>query len=99
MAARTYTYYDADNNELTYGGAMAPARYFEESTGLAAGRFIKGSGYVYGFLRDGTKAAVARVVGFKNHNPSLHKCGAKCRNARGPGCECSCKGEFHGVDS
>ena len=98
MAARTYEYYDACNNRLNYGGAMAPASYFEKSTGLTAGRFITGSGYVYGFRADGTKAAVTRVVAFKTNNPSLHKCGAKCRNAHGPNCECSCKGEFHGVD-
>jgi len=98
MQARTYTYYDAGGEELHYGGAMAPASYFERSTGLKAGRFIKGSGYVYGFRPDGTRAAVHRVVAFKNQNPSLHKCGAKCRNAKGHNCECSCKGEFHGID-
>jgi hypothetical protein len=27
---------------------------------------------------------------------TTHKCGAKCRNATGPSCECSCKGEHHG---
>ena len=98
MAARTHTLYDADNNPLSYGGAMTPASYFEASTGLAAGKFVKGSGYLYGYRNDGTKASVARVVAFKNHNPSLHKCGARCRNATGPNCECSCKGEFHGVN-
>lgn len=99
MASRTYTYYDADHNALSYGGAMSPASYFEKSTGLLPGRFIKGSGYVYGFRSDGSKAAVSRVVAFKNHNPSLHECSAKCRSAHGPNCECSCKGEFHGVNA
>lgn len=98
MAARTFTMYDASNNELSYGGAMSPASYFESFTGLKAGRFIKGSGYMWGYRSDGTRAPVARVVAFKNHNPSLHKCGPKCRNAKGPNCECSCKGEFHGID-
>jgi len=27
---------------------------------------------------------------------TTHNCGAKCRNATGPACECSCKGEHHG---
>ena len=98
MAARTHTLYDANNNKLTYGGAMSPASYFEESTGMKAARFIKGSGYMWGYRSDGTKTPVSRAVAFKNHNPSLHKCGAKCRNAQGPNCECSCGGEFHGVD-
>lgn len=26
-----------------------------------------------------------------------HKCGAKCRHATGPTCDCSCGGKFHGV--
>jgi len=77
---------------------MSPATYFEEVTGLKAGRFIKGSGYIYGIASDGTEHAVHRVVGFKTLNPSLHKCGSKCRSAKGHSCECSCKGEFHGVD-
>lgn len=29
------------------------------------------------------------------YNPNV-KCGAKCRNATGPNCECSCAGENHG---
>lgn len=33
------------------------------------------------------------------HNPqgSLHRCSDKCRGARGPDCECSCGGMFHGA--
>lgn len=39
---------------------------------------------------------VTRIVA---HNPagSLHKCGSKCRSAKGSNCECSCRGEFHGA--
>jgi hypothetical protein len=29
------------------------------------------------------------------YNPK-EKCGAKCHNAKGPNCDCSCKGENHG---
>lgn len=34
------------------------------------------------------------------HDPggSQHKCGARCRSAKGGACECSCKGMYHGVD-
>ena len=31
-------------------------------------------------------------------NPSNHKCGGKCRSARGASCECSCKGANHGAN-
>lgn len=39
---------------------------------------------------------VTRIV---HHNPagSLHKCGSRCRSAKGSDCECSCRGEFHGA--
>jgi len=28
---------------------------------------------------------------------SQHKCGEKCRSAKGGSCECSCGGMFHGI--
>ena len=99
MPARTYTYYDKDNNEVRYGGCMSPGSYFEESTGLKPGKFIKGSGFVYGIRDDGSKVAVHRVIGFKAQNPSLHKCDARCENATGGNCECSCRGKNHGINS
>lgn len=39
---------------------------------------------------------VTRVIDFKR-NPSLHKCDARCRHAKGRQCECSCGGQFHGA--
>jgi len=42
---------------------------------------------------------INRVVYFKTSQPSLHKCGGKCRSATGHNCECSCGGKFHGIDA
>ena len=39
---------------------------------------------------------VTRVIEYKS-NPSLHKCDARCRHAKGRSCECSCGGQFHGA--
>lgn len=39
---------------------------------------------------------VTRTIFYKS-NPSLHKCDARCRHAKGHNCECSCGGEFHGA--
>lgn len=36
-----------------------------------------------------------RVIQFKS-NPSLHQCDARCMNAKGRICECSCRGKNHG---
>jgi hypothetical protein len=35
------------------------------------------------------------VIDYKT-NPSLHKCDARCQNAKGRTCECSCGGQYHG---
>ena len=40
---------------------------------------------------------VERKIYFKTNNPSLHKCDARCRHAKGHNCECSCGGQFHGA--
>ena len=39
---------------------------------------------------------VTRIIYFKK-NPSLHKCDGRCRSAKGPNCECSCRGVYHGA--
>jgi hypothetical protein len=39
---------------------------------------------------------VTRVI-YRPANPSNHKCGARCRHAKGSSCECSCGGQFHGA--
>ena len=38
---------------------------------------------------------VTRIIRHNEHG-TLHKCGSKCRSAKGGNCECSCGGEFHG---
>jgi hypothetical protein len=39
---------------------------------------------------------VTRRIEYKS-NPSLHKCDARCLNATGHNCECSCGGKNHGA--
>lgn len=39
---------------------------------------------------------VTRII-YRKANPSLHKCDARCRHAKGRNCECSCGGKFHGA--
>ena len=31
-------------------------------------------------------------------NGTKHKCGGKCRTAKGGDCECECGGRFHGIE-
>ncbi len=39
---------------------------------------------------------ITRVVAY-SLNPSRHKCGARCRHAKGNSCECECGGKNHGA--
>lgn len=38
---------------------------------------------------------VTRIIHYSKR-PSLHKCDARCMNAKGHNCECSCGGKNHG---
>lgn len=41
---------------------------------------------------------VTRRICYKT-NGTKHECGPRCRGAKGHNCECSCGGQFHGVDA
>lgn len=43
----------------------------------------------------GNRHTVERAIEFKQF-PSMHKCDARCTNAKGHKCECSCGGANHG---
>lgn len=45
---------------------------------------------------DGKLYAADRLI-FRKSSPSNHKCGAKCRHAKGGQCECECGGKYHGA--
>jgi hypothetical protein len=43
----------------------------------------------------GNNHPTQRLIRYAKY-PSLHQCGARCRAAKGPNCECSCSGANHG---
>lgn len=49
-----------------------------------------------GFAPDGSKLRAERKIERKR-NPSMHKCDARCMDAKGFLCECSCGGKNHGA--
>jgi hypothetical protein len=61
------------------------------------GRRSDGFSIFVGEPLDGDRATlpVTRIIEYKR-NPSLHKCDARCQNAKGRTCECSCGGKYHG---
>lgn len=101
MPTRTYTYYDADNNVLKSPLDMQGWQWKIKMPGVAPVRCRghKGLPYVAAHNAAGQLVPAVRVVAYKNQNPSKHVCGARCRNATGANCECSCNGEYHGIDA
>lgn len=59
---------------------------------------LKSDGYSRMTIRDseGNLTPVTRMI-LRKSNPSNHKCDARCRNAKGHSCECSCGGKYHGA--
>ena len=45
----------------------------------------------------GPQMPVTRRIEYKI-NGSKHKCDARCQNAPGNKCECSCEGKYHGIN-
>lgn len=83
---------------------MANMRYFAEYNGQTVrlsnvwhdGHVSTRAHHFYGTAPDGAiKVQCSRAIEFKR-NPSLHKCDARCLNAKGHSCECSCGGANHG---
>lgn len=96
MAAREYTYYDADGNSLGSPYACVQRWQWDKEMPGVEPKFIKGYGYVYGY-RNNVRARVERIVGYKAHGASKHKCDARCTHAKGGNCECECGGKNHGA--
>jgi hypothetical protein len=85
---------------------MANFRYFAD---LADGTTVQLSnvwhdGHVstkachfFGTAPDGSRKVQATRAIERKSNPSNHTCDARCLNARGFKCECSCGGKNHGA--
>jgi hypothetical protein len=104
MATAKVMYYAPDGTELTGLLMIRNQRHAELFPGVKGTRADSFSHYVAfppgaPFKDDGTGSKpIARTIFFKK-NPSLHKCDARCLNAKGHNCECSCGGKNHGAGS
>lgn len=105
MAIARVIYFNAGGIELLHPYGLDNRefdRLFPGTQGRRYDSFHKWVGYPPGttdFRGSNTGVGtlpVARIIEFKR-NPSLHKCSAKCQNATGKVCECSCHGKNHGA--
>ena len=88
--------WNGETVEVQYPHGMDNAKFiaaFPGSKGRKYDSFQQFVGY-----RTGTREVmpVTRTIEFKS-NPSMHVCNAKCMNATGKSCECSCGGKNHGA--
>jgi hypothetical protein len=79
---------------------MANLRFFAADQQLTAirhdGSIFTGAKHHTGLTPAGVRVQVERIIERKS-NPSNHKCDARCLNATGFKCECSCGGKNHGA--
>ena len=75
------------------------AELFPNVKGLWYDSFSKyvGNPIINGNIERKTIMPITRRIDYKK-NPSLHKCDARCQNAKGHICECSCGGKYHGIN-
>jgi len=95
--ARSAKYFDGET-ELQHmrplKNAEFAAKFGDVTCGLRWDDFSKPVAYDDA----GEMHPVRRVIYYKDR-PSLHKCDARCMNARGHNCECSCGGVNHGINA
>lgn len=81
------------------GSVLVNHAYVEKSAWLKSAGAARAYGsYYWVGVVNGVHVPVDRVINYKRA-PSLHVCDARCQNARGHICECSCGGLNHGRGS
>jgi hypothetical protein len=83
---------------VRYTDKQANRRPAYEREVIVGDKTVRGDSYSFavGQGPDGKLYAADRLI-FRKAAPSNHKCGAKCRHAKGGQCECECGGKFHGA--
>lgn len=87
--------YFSGTQEVSFNGAIRNSDFtvrFPNIKGVKQDSFSK---FVGNYL--GQVMPITRIIQYKT-NPSLHKCDARCQNAKGRICECECGGKNHGVN-
>jgi len=91
--------YFSNTVELILVRPIPNAEFAEKFPGVVGKKYDgyqKYIGFAAGATMDNQALPVTRKIDYKK-NPSLHKCDARCRHAKGGNCECSCGGQFHGA--
>lgn len=76
-------------------GEMTEAQYAAEMAD-AEKNWSPSSAFAYLVTNATPPQAIDRVIKWERKEKQT-MCGAKCRNARGPNCDCICEGKYHGA--
>lgn len=76
-------------------GDMTEAQYAAEMA-AAEKNWSPSSAFAYLVTNATPPQAIDRVIKWERKEKQT-MCGAKCRNARGPNCDCICEGKYHGA--
>jgi hypothetical protein len=76
-------------------GEMTEAQYAAEMA-AAEKNWSPSSAFAYLVTNATPPQAIDRVIKWERKEKQT-MCGAKCRNARGPNCDCICEGKYHGA--
>lgn len=92
--------YFSGTTELDSIWPLAKARFFAIGGIASKHNYCDSFSRYVGHPKTGPNATLPltrRIV--RKANPSNHKCDARCMNAKGMNCECSCGGSNHGIGS
>jgi hypothetical protein len=93
--ATAKTVHFSGTDELKYVWPIRNGEFDQKFPGIK-GKRLDSFSKLIGKTEDGRVLPVTRTIFYKA-NPSLHKCDARCRHAKGGNCECSCGGKYHGA--
>lgn len=93
--AKFFSDYQGETVELGSWDLMKRKVFIETFPGVKGKNYDSFEKFVGKHPVTGAIIPITRVISFGS-NPSLHKCDARCMNAKGHNCECSCGGANHG---
>lgn len=103
LKAAKFKYFSGD--EEVFDPTDMPNNLFRDRFGETPAKSSDGFSKRVGFARDTHSSLrmkyegarpITRAIAY-SLNPSKHKCGARCRHAKGSSCECECGGKNHGA--
>lgn len=95
MSLKFFSDFNGETVEVKNYDLMKRTKFFETFPGIKGKNFDGFDKYVGKHPVTGAIIPITRLISFAD-KPKLHVCDARCMNAKGHNCECSCGGANHG---